>query len=136
MPFDVDLGPGQDGEVVGIGPQGEARPTSTTSLLLRHRITTGQRGAANGPGLLVDTATDNAVTVTATSPNQGSTGPTRITRNDDTTYSDGAPGSGGGSLRLEQEPFMGGLDGGKVATGLDLNGRAEAQGVEIDGASG
>ncbi|MCP9489307.1 MAG: hypothetical protein MSC31_05465 [Solirubrobacteraceae bacterium MAG38_C4-C5] len=70
-----------------IEPQGEARPTSTTSLLLRHRITTGQRGAANGPGLLVDTATDNAVTVTATSPNQGSTGPTRITRNDDTTYS-------------------------------------------------
>jgi hypothetical protein len=44
-----------------------------------------------------------------------------------------APGSGGDSLQLDGDPFMGGLDGGKVAVGVDLSGPAEPQGVEIDG---
>ncbi|MCP9491789.1 MAG: hypothetical protein MSC31_18230 [Solirubrobacteraceae bacterium MAG38_C4-C5] len=46
----------------------------------------------------------------------------------------GATSAGDGdSLRLDGDPFMGGLDGGKVAVGVTLSGPAESQGVEIDG---
>jgi hypothetical protein len=71
-----------------VQPQGESLPTSVTSLLLRHRITTGARGLADAPSQLVDTATDNGITVTATSSNRFYTGPTRITRTEDVDYSD------------------------------------------------
>jgi hypothetical protein len=44
-----------------------------------------------------------------------------------------APAGDGASLRLDGDPFMGGLDGGKVAVGVTLSGPAEPRGVEIDG---
>lgn len=71
-----------------IQSEGESLPTSVTSLLLRHRITTGERGLADAPDILVDGATDARATVTATSPRFGFTGSTRITRDDAVDYSD------------------------------------------------
>ncbi|MCP9490834.1 MAG: family 43 glycosylhydrolase [Solirubrobacteraceae bacterium MAG38_C4-C5] len=71
-----------------IQPRGESAPTSVTSLRLRYRISTGDRGLTSAPELLVDTATDRDSTVSASSPSFGFTGPTTITGADGVAYSD------------------------------------------------